>query len=124
MRYADTGRHSVPGAERTPKRVQAAELTMPKLRHPLTGGIYESQDSGLVRVEENGKVGLFHPDGVWHSGELRQADPHMAGWVGGPQVDSSLPGSGGRARAAMPPSPTAAAPRNTTPPPRPCGRRR
>jgi hypothetical protein len=56
---------------------------VPKLRHALTGGIYELQDDGLVRVEEDGRVGLFHADGRWHSGELRQADPHLVGWIAG-----------------------------------------
>jgi NAD(P)-dependent dehydrogenase (short-subunit alcohol dehydrogenase family) len=63
---------------------------MPKLQHPVTQGIYESRDDGLVRVEEYEKVGLFHPNGRWHSGELRHADPHMIGWVGGPQLGGGL----------------------------------
>ena len=58
---------------------------MAKLRHSMTGGTYERLESGLVRVEEGGQVGLFTPDGRWKSGELRDADPHMIGWVGGPQ---------------------------------------
>jgi hypothetical protein len=53
-----------------------------KLRHPLSGGTYRSQEDGLVRVEEDGRVGLFHPDGRWHSGELRDADLHLLLWVG------------------------------------------
>jgi 3-oxoacyl-[acyl-carrier protein] reductase len=51
----------------------------------MTGGIYERLENGLVRVEEGGLVGLFSSDGRWHSGALRDADPHMIGWVGGPQ---------------------------------------
>ena len=58
----------------------------------MTGGVYEKLESGLVRVEEDGKAGLFTPDGRWHSGDLRDADPHMIGWLGGPQ-----PGQGGAA---------------------------
>ena len=58
---------------------------MAKLRHGMTGGTYERLESGLVRVEEGGQVGLFTPDGRWQSGELRDADPHMIGWVGGPE---------------------------------------
>ncbi|HEX5064662.1 MAG TPA: SDR family oxidoreductase [Myxococcota bacterium] len=55
-----------------------------KLRHPLTGAIYETAENHLVRVtEEDGRSGLFHPDGRWRSGELRDADPHLLGWVGG-----------------------------------------
>jgi len=56
-----------------------------KLRHSLTGGIYERLENGLVRVEEGGLTGIFKLDGRWHSGDLRDADPHMIGWVGGPQ---------------------------------------
>jgi 3-oxoacyl-[acyl-carrier protein] reductase len=77
---------------------------VPKLRHALTGGIYTSRDDGLVEVEERGKTGLFHPDGRWHSGELRHADAHMCGWVGGPQLDAGAPGG----RAASAPTPTPA----------------
>jgi NAD(P)-dependent dehydrogenase (short-subunit alcohol dehydrogenase family) len=66
-----------------------------KLRHPFSRAVYESCDGGLVRVEaEDGRTGLFHPDGRWHSGELREADPHLLGWVGGPQL-GALPAAGG-----------------------------
>jgi len=58
-----------------------------KLRHPQTGAIYETVEHGLVRVsEENGRSGLFHPDGRWHAGELRSADPPRP-------TCSSIPGS-------------------------------
>lgn len=54
------------------------------MRHPMTGAHYERQDDGLVRVEEeDGRHGLFFPDGRWHSGELRFADPHVLDFVGG-----------------------------------------
>ena len=67
---------------------------MSRLRHPLTGGIYELQPDGLVRVEENGRSGLFRPDGRWHSGDLRHADPHLLVWIGGPRLGSrGRPGS-------------------------------
>jgi NAD(P)-dependent dehydrogenase (short-subunit alcohol dehydrogenase family) len=59
-----------------------------KLRHPLSGAIYELQDDGLVRVEDDGKTGLFHADGRWKSGAIRNADPQLIGWVGGPQLES------------------------------------
>jgi NAD(P)-dependent dehydrogenase (short-subunit alcohol dehydrogenase family) len=65
---------------------------MPKLQHALTRGIYESLENGLVRVEERGLVGLFHRNGSYHSGELRHADPHLIGWVGGPQAGGSMLG--------------------------------
>jgi len=87
-----------------------------KMRHPFSHASYESCDGGLVRVEdEGGRFGLFHPDGRWHSGELREADPHLLGWVGGPQLGARPPAGGARATAAAsapPPQPTprAAAP--------------
>jgi len=55
-----------------------------KLRHPTTGAVYTAQDDGLVRVEHDGRSGLFTPAGEWRSGELRDADLHFLGWVGGP----------------------------------------
>jgi NAD(P)-dependent dehydrogenase (short-subunit alcohol dehydrogenase family) len=67
-----------------------------KLRHPFSRAVYESCEGGLVRVEaEDGRTGLFHPDGRWHSGELREADPHLLGWVGGPQLGAP-PAAGSR----------------------------
>ena len=63
---------------------------MPKLRHALTGAIYDRTAEGLVQVEHDGKTGLFHPDGRWHSGELKSADIHLLLWVGGRE----LPGRG------------------------------
>src|SRR5262249_13654504 len=63
-----------------------------KLRHPFTRAVYETVDDGLVRVDAGaGRVGLFHPDGRWHSGALREADPHLLGWVGGPKLASATP---------------------------------
>jgi NAD(P)-dependent dehydrogenase (short-subunit alcohol dehydrogenase family) len=59
-----------------------------KLRHPLSGAVYESTDDGLVRVSLGGKTGLFAADGSWLRGEIREADPHFAAWVGGPKLES------------------------------------
>ncbi len=67
---------------------------MPKLEHPLTRAIYESQDDGLVKVTHNGKQGVFDLTGRWRSGELRYADPHMILWVGGPGVKGGMLGAG------------------------------
>jgi NAD(P)-dependent dehydrogenase (short-subunit alcohol dehydrogenase family) len=83
-----------------------------KLRHPLSGALYESRDDGLVRVEHEGRAGLFHPDGRWHAGELRDADPHLLQWVGGPQLGSRNPlqsarGGGAPRAPARAPRPTA-----------------
>jgi 3-oxoacyl-[acyl-carrier protein] reductase len=72
-----------------------------KLRHPTTGAIYTAQDDGLVRVEHEGRSGLFAPSGEWRAGELRDADLHLLGWVGGP---GNAP-RGGSLAAASPPGP-------------------
>lgn len=74
---------------------------MPKLEHPLTRGIYESLDDGLVEVTEGGKTGRFDLTGRWRSGELRHADPHMILWVGGPQLGGAAIGGGARPPAAQ-----------------------
>ena len=71
-----------------------------KLRHPLSGAIYCLQDDGLVRVEHDGKSGLFHADGSWHSGQLTQADIHLVGWIGGPQLATRGPLGSGRSQGA------------------------
>ena len=59
---------------------------MPALKHPISGAIYTLQDGGLVKVDNNGLIGLFHCDGRHHSGELRHADPHMLMWLAGPPL--------------------------------------
>ncbi len=76
-----------------------------KLQHPLTGAIYTRRDDGLVRVELGDRSGLFHPDGRWHSGSLRQADLHLLGWVGGPELPSRRSAGGGRSPRRGPPGP-------------------
>ena len=58
-----------------------------KLRHPLTLEIYEVRPDGTVRVETpEGVEGIFRDDGEWVRGELREADPHMLGFMAGPQL--------------------------------------
>ena len=57
-----------------------------KLRHPTTGATYALRADGLVEVEHEGQRGVFSPAGAWRSGELREADPHLLGWVGGPSL--------------------------------------
>lgn len=62
---------------------------MRKLRHPLSGAIYEIDDDGLVLVtSREGVTGRFTDQGDWVDGELRQCDPHVCVWVGGPQLMS------------------------------------
>ncbi len=60
-----------------------------KLRHALTGSIYQTRDDGTVIVEDSsGRRGVFRHDGAWVSGELRDADPHFLGFIAGPQLPS------------------------------------
>ena len=57
------------------------------LRHPYTHALYELTDEDLVLVTApDGRSGRFRPDGRWVEGELREADPHLCGWVAGPRV--------------------------------------
>jgi NAD(P)-dependent dehydrogenase (short-subunit alcohol dehydrogenase family) len=76
-----------------------------KLRHPLTGCIYEDLGDGTVRVTTpEGQSGWFQHDGVWLRGELREADDHLLGFVGGPPLGGAgAPGPG--AAPAGPPRP-------------------
>jgi NAD(P)-dependent dehydrogenase (short-subunit alcohol dehydrogenase family) len=57
-----------------------------KLRHPTSGATYTAQDDGLVRIEHDGRSGVFTPGGEWRSGERLEADLHFLGWVGGPRL--------------------------------------
>ena len=59
---------------------------MPELKHPMSGAIYELQADGSIKVEHRRRIGRFHPDGRHHSGELKQADLHLLGWIGGKQL--------------------------------------
>lgn len=62
---------------------------MRRQRHALTGAMYEARDDGRVYVEANdGAKGVFDARGTWISGELREADPHLCGWLGGVQLAS------------------------------------
>lgn len=58
------------------------------LRHPFTQALYE-RDDDLVRVTTtDGLTGRFRADGRWVSGELREADPQLCGWIAGPKLGS------------------------------------
>jgi hypothetical protein len=58
--------------------------------HPLSKAIYEVRDDGLITVEQNGAVGVFTADGEYVSGDVHHADPHLCGWLAGPQVPAAL----------------------------------
>ena len=73
-----------------------------KLRHPLTGDLYTLREDGLVEVESPaGEKGLFTGAGAYRSGALRDADKHLIGWIGGPQLEKGggFRGTGGPASA-------------------------
>ncbi len=58
-----------------------------KIRHPLSGDVYERVEEGLVRVTtRKGKVGVFRDDGTRVEGDVGQVDPNMCDWVGGRQL--------------------------------------
>ncbi len=57
------------------------------LRHPFTRALYERDGDGAIRVTRpDGTWGRFTGEGRWLEGELREADPHLCGWVAGPVI--------------------------------------
>ena len=62
---------------------------MRSIRHPLSGALYDLEGNGSIRVTaRDGRTGLFRTDGVYTSGDLYFADPHLCGWIGGRDVSS------------------------------------
>ena len=60
------------------------------IKHPFTGALYERYESddggpGRIRVTHGEQQGVFTDQGKWVSGELRECDPQLCGWVAGPQ---------------------------------------
>jgi len=61
-----------------------------KLRHPLSGYVYERGDDGLVHVtDHDGNVSKFTAEAEWVEGPVRNADPNMTDWIGGKQLPDS-----------------------------------
>jgi hypothetical protein len=58
------------------------------IRHPFTNALHEQDGLGNILVTHGDRSGLFGADGHWISGELRECDPQLCGWVAGPQVAS------------------------------------
>lgn len=54
--------------------------------HPFTGALHEQDGNGNIRVTSGDRTGIFCTDGKWISGELRECDPQLCGWVGGPVI--------------------------------------
>ena len=62
-------------------------LLYKKLRHPLSGHVYERGDDGLVHVTNGkGTVSKFTAAGDWVEGDVRNADPNLCDWIGGMQL--------------------------------------
>jgi hypothetical protein len=59
------------------------------VRHPFTHALYELDGEGAIRVTLDGSSGRFTVEGRRISGELREADPQLCGWVGGPRMHRS-----------------------------------
>jgi phenylpropionate dioxygenase-like ring-hydroxylating dioxygenase large terminal subunit len=82
-----------------------------KLRHALTGAVYEREAEGRVRVTTtDGRVGLFTDAGVRIDGDIGEVDPNMCDWIGGKQLPNAeslplaappTPEAGSNLRAAM-----------------------
>ena len=66
------------------------------IKHPFTGALYEVVDDGNIRVTDGDKTGLFRRNGSWLSGDIRECDPQLCNWVGGPADGQSSAGSEGR----------------------------
>ncbi|MBW2401731.1 MAG: aromatic ring-hydroxylating dioxygenase subunit alpha [Deltaproteobacteria bacterium] len=83
-------------AKNPPAPLEGA-LLYKKLRHPLSGHIYERRDDGLVCVtDHDGHISIFKEDATWIEGPITQADPNMCDWIGGKQLPmaDSVPGPG------------------------------
>ena len=56
------------------------------ITHPFTKALYEQDGTGNIRVTDGARCGIFGADGHWISGELRECDPQLCGWIAGPQI--------------------------------------
>jgi len=57
---------------------------MQELRHPQTLAIYGIDPAtGLIKVTDKEKVGLFSVNGEWRSGDIFDISAQMCLWVGG-----------------------------------------
>ena len=57
------------------------------MKHPFDRSLYEQDGKGNVLVTRpDGVWGCFTREGRWLEGELRECDPQLCGWIGGPMV--------------------------------------
>lgn len=61
---------------------------MHAIRHPLSGAVYDLEADGTITVSLDGQKGSFTTDGVYLSGMVREADPHLCVWIGGKRMPS------------------------------------
>ena len=54
--------------------------------HPFSKALYEPEAGGTILVTDGEDWGRFRRDGSWVEGVLRECDPQLCNWVGGPQV--------------------------------------
>jgi hypothetical protein len=47
----------------------------------LSGAVYELDDDGNIVVSRDGSSGVFTGNGVWLSGDVRDADPELCRWI-------------------------------------------
>ena len=56
------------------------------IKHPVGGSLYDPDGDGHIKVTlaDGSASGIFTTEGRHLSGDLRECDPQMCGWVGGP----------------------------------------
>ena len=78
-----------PHLSNVPEEEPLPDVSPFKMRHPLTGAIYDVQgDSTVLVTARDGRSGLFTDGGTWLSGDLGEADPHMCQWLAGRQLEA------------------------------------
>ena len=55
---------------------------------PVHKALYVKNGDGNIEVTDGDLKGTFRRDGSWLEGELRECDPQLCGWVGGPQIEN------------------------------------
>ncbi len=62
-----------------------------RIKHAYSGFVYETMDDGNVSVDDpnSGHSGVFTPDAVWISGDLKYGDHHLIGHVGGKTAEGA-----------------------------------
>ncbi len=56
---------------------------MASMTHPFDpDSLYQLDDDGNIRITNGNRVGIFTTEGIWISGDIKQADPQLCVWVG------------------------------------------